>query len=108
MHMHSILRRLAAALSLFLVSSLAAQSVTVNPGVELRVGQNASIAIENTRYAGRTVMLVITGDSPGQSVDIAVALDSNGKGTTSWTVPSGWTNAYFQAPGCPNVAVPVL
>ena len=104
----SIMRAVTAATFALFVSSVAmAQTLTVTPGPVLPRGGNATISYEDPTRAGLQIAIVITGGFPEGSTTVTITLDNTGKGSFDWTVPNGWRNASFNAPGCQQQTFPI-
>ena len=67
-----------------------------------------------------TLTVSVSGGTPGALVDVTldngeggqdtvtIQLDSNGDGSTGWTVPAGWDTITITSPGCQVAAVTVV
>lgn len=110
MKLDGVLRTGSVALAMALFgSALAAQKLTVTPGVSLQVGGTANIAYEDPGKAGQTITVTVSGGFPvPTSYSVQIELDNKGKGSGSWTVVSGWRNAYFDAPGTTGQMIPII
>jgi hypothetical protein len=91
-------RATAAILFTLLSSSLLAQSLTVP--ISASAGSTIDVSYDNPALAGKTVLITVSGGMPPTTQEITIALDSTGRGTASWLVPSGWLSATFNAPSC--------
>jgi hypothetical protein len=102
--MNHLVRRLGAALSFLLASSLAAQSISVASG-PLSAGANTTIGVNDPSKAGSTVCVTISSQGPNpERVQVFVTLNGQGSGEVVWPVPAaGWTKAYFNCTTCPQV-----
>ncbi len=101
----SFVRRAAAAvLCSILSSSLFAQVLTVPP---LTAGTTARVSYSNPSFAGKRIVITVTGGTPSTTHEIFVDLDASGNGSKSWLVPSSWVLATFNAPGCDQQAADV-
>jgi hypothetical protein len=102
--MNHLVRRLGAALSFLLTSSLAAQSISVPPG-PLTSGASVTVGVNDPNKAGSTVTVTISSQHPNPArVQVNISLNAQGVGEATWTVPTaGWTKAYFNCSNCAQV-----
>ncbi len=56
-------------------------------------GNSLTIEFDNPDLAGQTVTVQAFPAGGGDGVNIQIDLDTDGKGTTEWTVPTGWAPA---------------
>jgi hypothetical protein len=107
--MNHLVRRLGAALSFLLASSLAAQSISVASG-SLTAGNTITVGVNDPGKAGGIVNVTITSQGPNPTrVTVPVQLNGAGVGEAPWTVPAtGWTKAYFNCTSCPEVSRLIL
>jgi transcriptional accessory protein Tex/SPT6 len=88
--------------------AVAQATLDVNPGV-LTQGSVATVTYRNPSLAGQTVVITVNnGARPTpQAQTIEIALDENGKGEATWSVPY-WYGAKFNAPDVQEVFCAVV
>jgi hypothetical protein len=96
-----------ACLVLFFVSPLFAQSLGVGPGEVLEGGSLASLTYNNSARPNQTIVVLVTGGDPETTVEVEIRLDGAGNGTASWSVPTTWSKATFNAPDVNEQVVPI-
>jgi hypothetical protein len=100
-------RTFVAALGFVMFAAAAsAQTLTVTPGGSLTPGGTAQISCSDPARKGSVVYVTVTGGVPASTTEVAVQLDANGNGTTTWTVPS-WRFVTFCMPGVAQISLPV-
>jgi hypothetical protein len=96
MNANLVRRACAAFLFVLLSSSLLAQTITVPASAA--AGSDISVQYHNPGLAGQQVVILVQGGVPSVTREIPITLDANGKGSATWTVPTGWTLASFDGP----------
>ena len=98
---------LAALLLSALTSTLAAQTLTVDPGDVIPAGSTATVSYTDTSRAGQTIVVTVVGGVPPTQQEIFITLDAKGKGSAPWTAPANWPSAYFTGPGGASLRVAI-
>ena len=82
-------------------------SLTIDPANVLKSGTTASITYSNSSKANQSVTVTVSGGVPVVSYNVVIQLDTDGNGTGTWEVVSGWRSACFNAPDVEEVTVAV-
>lgn len=97
-------RGAAALFALFSTLTATAQTLRIDPNSTLQAGQTVTLAYSNPNLAGQQVTIEISGGFPVVTTEtVVITLDSDGRGTGSWTANSAWYSAGFNAPGVAEV-----
>ncbi len=95
--------------TLVAVCTADAQTITVSPDPILTAGGTAEITFdagaETTPGSSVTIYVDNGSQRNPQSETVVIELDDEGRGSTTWNVPSsGWDSARFNGGGAPEVS----